>query len=141
MPATKRFMNWGGVQLGSQTFTGVTQVQFDAGGSLVKFSGDNDRYNSLVVNDFNDPAITVNAADATAIHACPPGTRGVFTATLLDAKNGITPAGGAIQATVTTAVVQNHTTSDQHRQIGDHSLVMATESADGQTNPVAWAAL
>src|SRR5450759_3125361 len=94
MAATKRFMNWTGVtftpQNGSPTpFTGVTSIQIDSGGSLIKFSGDGDRYSTTVVNDFNDPTVTVHSADLAAVRAFPVGTGGTFSATHNDAKNGV----------------------------------------------------
>ena len=80
MPATKRFMNWTGVAFtpsgGTATpITGVTSVAIDTGGSLAKFSGDGDRYNTTVVNDFNEPVVTVQAADLAAVRANPVGDR------------------------------------------------------------------
>src|SRR5262249_50277273 len=93
MPATKRFMNWTGVTFtplnGAPTaITGVTSIQIATGGSLVKFSGDGDRYSTTVVTDFNDPTVTVHSADLAAVRAYPVGTVGTFTATHNDARNG-----------------------------------------------------
>src|SRR3954463_7074662 len=93
MTASKRFLNWTGVTFtpmnGTPTpITGVTSIQIDSGGSLVKFSGDGDRYSTTVVNDFNDPTITVQSADLAAVRAFPTGTVGTFTATHNDARNG-----------------------------------------------------
>src|SRR3954449_2318452 len=93
MPSSKRFMNWTGVTFtplnGSPTaITGVTSVQIDSGGSLAKFSGDGDRFSTTVVNDFNDPSITVHSADLAAVRAFAVGTVGTLTATHNDARNG-----------------------------------------------------
>src|SRR5207253_794461 len=106
MPATKRYMNWSGVSFTpnggtATTITGVTSIAIDPGGNLVKFSGDGDRYNTMVVNDHNDPVITIQAADLAAIRANPPGTIGTFTATLQDARNGT--GTGAITFTLANA--------------------------------------
>ena len=90
---TNRFMNWSLVSFtpvggSTQLFTGVSSVKIDAGGSLAKFSGDADRFNTTVVCDFNEPSIEIQTADAAAVRANPPGTVGTFAATLNDARNG-----------------------------------------------------
>src|SRR6478736_9280657 len=107
MSTTKRFMNWTGVSFtpkgGSpMPITGVTSIQIDSGGSLVKFSGDGDRYSTSVVNDFNDPTVTVHSADLAAVRAFPVGTVGTFTATHNDARNGV--GAGAVTYTLSNAV-------------------------------------
>ena len=140
MPSTKRFMNWTGVTftpVGGQalTITGVNSVAIDSGGSLLKFAGDGDRYNTTVVNDYNDPVVTVHAADQAAVRANPVGTVGSFTATHNDARNG---AGtGAITYTLSNAVVANNPIQGAHRQFGQGTLTIAAFSTDGVTNPLA----
>ena len=136
---SKRFMNWTGVSFtpaGGQAinFTGVSQVQIDPGGSLVKFSGDGDRYNTTVVNDFNDPSITVTSADLAAINSVVVGQMGAFTATHNDAKNGT--GTGAITYTLANAVVSNNPRGGSHRQFGTGTITFTTQSADGVTNPL-----
>ena len=136
MPATKRFMNWTGVtftpQGGTTTaITGVTSVKIDSGGSLMKFSGDGDRYSTTVVNDFNDPPITVPSADLAAVMAFPVGT---FTATHNDAKNGT--GTGAITYTLSNAVVANHPVQGSHRQFGFGDITFTAFALDGVTNPL-----
>lgn len=139
MPASKRFMNWTGVSFtpigGSATpITGVTSVTIDTGGSLAKFSGDGDRYNTTVVNDLNDPTITVQAADLAGIRANPVGTIGMFAATHNDARNG---AGtGAITYTLANAVIASNPVHGAHRQFGHGTLTVGAFSTDGVTNPL-----
>ena len=139
MSATKRLLNWTGVTFtpvgGSPTvITGVTSVSIDSGGSLLKFAGDGDRYSTTVVNDFNDPTITVNAADLAAIRANPVGTVGTFTATHNDAKNGT--GSGSITYTLSNAVVAQTNVKGSHRQFGQGTLVLSAFSSDGVTNPL-----
>ena len=139
MAATKRFMNWTGVTFtplnGAPTaITGVTSIQIDTGGSLVKFSGDGDRYSTAVVNDFNDPTVTVHSADLAAVRAYPVGTVGTFTATHNDARNG---AGtGAVTYTLSNAVIASNPIHGSHRQFGQGTLTLAAYSVDGVTNPL-----
>ena len=140
MSATKRLLNWTGVTFtpvgGSPTvLTGVTSVAIDSGGSLLKFAGDGDRYNTTVVNDFNDPTITVQAADLAAIRANPVGTVGTFTATHNDAKNGT--GSGSITYTLSNAVVAQTNVKGSHRQFGQGTLLLSAFSSDGVTNPLA----
>lgn len=139
MAYTKRFMNWTAVTFtpvsGALTpITGVTSIQIDSGGSLLKFSGDGDRYNTTVVNDFNDPTITVHSADLTAVRAFPVGTVGTFTATHNDAKNG--PGSGALTYILSNAVVASNPVHGSHRQFGQGMLTLSSFSLDGVTNPL-----
>ena len=132
-------MNWSGVtftpQGGAPTpITGVTSIQLDSGGSLLKFSGDGDRYSTTVVNDFNDPTVTVHTADLAAVQSFPVGTVGTFTATHNDAKNGT--GTGAITYILTNAVVASNPIQGSHRQFGQGVLTLAAYSIDGVTNPL-----
>lgn len=139
MAATKRFMNWTGVSFtptgGSSTaITGVTSISIEPGGSLAKFAGDGDRYYTTVVNDMNEPVVTVHAADLAAIRSNPAGTIGTFVATHNDARNGTGP--GAITYTLTNAVIANAPVQGAHRQFGYGTLVLTAFSPDGVTNPL-----
>ena len=139
MSATNRFMNWSGVNFSavggaSSTITGVTSVTIDSGGSLARFAGDGDRYVTTMVNDFNEPTVTIHAADLSALRANPVGTVGTFSATHNDAKNG---AGtGAVTYTLANAVVSAFQVHGAHRQFGQGSLTLAAFSSDGVTNPL-----
>jgi hypothetical protein len=139
MSATNRFMNWTGVSFtpasGAPTpITGVTSVRIDSGGSLLKFAGDGDRYSTTVVNDFNDPTVTVQSADLAAVMAYPVGTVGTFVATHNDARNG---AGtGAVTYTLSNAVIASHPVQGAHRQFGHGELTLTAYSVDGVTNPL-----
>ena len=139
MSATKRFMNWTSVTFtplngNPTTITGVSSIQIDSGGSLLKFAGDGDRYNTTVVNDFNDPSIVVNSADLAAVRAFPVGSQGTFTATHNDARNGI--GTGAITYTMTNAVVASNPIQGAHRKFGQGTLTLTSYSVDGVTNPL-----
>jgi hypothetical protein len=139
MPATNRFMNWTGVTFTptggtASTINGVTSVAIDPGGHLLKFAGDGDRYSTTVVNDFNDPVVTVQSADLAAIRANPSGTVGTFTATHNDAKNG--SGTGAITYTLANAIIANSPIQGAHRQFGMGTLTLTAFSTDGVTNPL-----
>jgi hypothetical protein len=115
-------------------FTGVTSVQIDSGGSLAKFAGDGDRFNTMIVNDFNEPSVTVQCADLGAIRAYPVGTVGTFTATHNDARNG--SGTGAITYTLSNAVIASDPIKGAHRQFGQGTIVFVAFSSDGVTNPL-----
>lgn len=139
MTATHRYMNWTGVSFtplnGSPTpLSGVTSIQIDSGGTLLKFSGDGDRYSTTVVNDFNDPTITIQTADLAAVRSFPVGTVGTFTATHNDAKNGA--ATGAMTYILNNAVVVSNPVHGTHRQFGQGVLTLTAFSIDGVTNPL-----
>lgn len=142
MAATKRQFNWGPVTFtpsgGSlTTATGVTGVNIDGGGSLAKFSGDGDRFPTTVVNDFNDPTITVTLADTIWAMAIPIGTRGTLVCVHKDAKAAV---GGAITFTLINAICASNNAGGQHRQFGQTTIMFSAESADGTTNPLSSAA-
>jgi len=137
--ATKRFLNWTGVSFtpvggSSVAITGVTSVSIDSGGTLLKFAGDGDRYNTTVVNDFNEPTISVQATDLVAIRSYPVGTVGTFVATHNDAKNG--SGSGAITYTLSNAVIASNAVRGLHRQFGHGTLTLTAFSSDGVTNPL-----
>ena len=139
MPATKRFMNWTGVTFTpvggpATTFSGVTSVAIDSGGTLARFAGDGDRFVTTMVNDFNEPSITIQSADLAALRANPAGTVGTLTATHNDAKNGT--GSGAVTYTLANAVVSTCQVHGSHRQFGQGSLTFAAFSSDGVTNPL-----
>jgi hypothetical protein len=139
MSATKRFMNWSGVTFtpvegSSTTITGVTSVTIDSGGTLARFSGDGDRYVTTMVNDFNEPVVTIHSADLSSLRANPVGTVGTFTATHNDAKNGV--GTGAITYTIANSVISSCQVSGAHRQFGQGSLTLTAFSGDGITNPI-----
>jgi hypothetical protein len=100
----------------------------------MRFSGDGDRYSTTVVNDYNEPVITVHAADLAAVRANPVGTVGTFTATHNDAKNGT--GSGAITYTLTNAVIASNPVQGTHRQFGQGTLTVTAYSTDGITNPL-----
>ncbi len=139
MSATKRFMNWSGVAFTpvngtATTITGVTSVTIDSGGSLARFSGDGDRYVTTMVNDFNEPLVTIHSADLASIRANPVGTVGTFSATHNDAKNGV--GTGAVTYTLANAVISACQVSGAHRQFGQGTLTLTAFSSDGITNPI-----
>lgn len=141
MAATKRQMNWAPVGFtptagALSTATGVTQVAINIGGSLVKFSGDGDRFPTTIVNDFNDPSMAITSADLNWLLSIPPGTRGIATATHKDAKLA---TGGAMTYTLANAICESPQAGGQHRQIGSGSITFFAESADGTTNPLSYA--
>ncbi len=139
MSATKRFMNWTGVTFTpaggtATTITGVTSVAIDSGGSLARFSGDGDRFVTTMVNDFNEPSVTIHSADLSALRANPIGTAGTLTATHNDARNGV--GVGAVTYTLANAVVSACQVHGAHRQFGQGSVTFGAFSGDGVTNPI-----
>lgn len=138
MAASKRQMNWAPVSFtpeggSAATATGVTNVAVNTGGSLVKFSGDADRFPTTIVNDFNDPSMTITTADLDWLLSIPPGTRGAVAATHKDAKGA---TGGSMQYALANAIAESPSAGGQHRQIGSGSITFYAESSDGTTNPL-----
>lgn len=109
-------------------------MSIDSGGNLAKFAGDGDRYVTTMVNDFNEPTVTVHSADLAALRANPVGTVGTLSATHNDAKNG--SGSGALTYTLANAVVASCQVQGAHRQFGQGSVTFHAFSSDGVTNPI-----
>ena len=136
--ATKRQMNWSNVSFtptGASVvpINGVQSVKYDDGSSMVSFQGDSDRYNSLTVNDFNEPKFTIETGDIAALLQLPSGTTGQFQATFNDAKNGVLT--GAISYTFQ-GIVSGNSAMGKHRAFGMGTLEIQGLSTDAVTNPL-----
>lgn len=142
LAATKRYFNVKSAVFTSGsaiTFTGITNASIDRGGSLAKFSGDGDRFNTTVINDMNDPKVTVKSADLGAVSSCVPGMMGTLVLILMDAKNIAGGVGsGEITATLSNAVVSNSQATQGHKAFGDGTVDFNAYSADGTTSPLAF---
>ena len=146
MTNTKRFMNWTTVTFtpsgGSLfTYTGVKSVKIDDGGSLLKFAGDGDRFNTLVINDFNEPTAEVSLADLATLNTNRVGTIGVFAATHNDAVNKAVSGSYAITYSLANAVIANQDRGGEHRQIGMGTVKFEHQSTDGSTWPITFTVL
>jgi hypothetical protein len=145
---SKRFINWKDSTFTTDdtvpviyNMTGVTSVDIDPQGEVKKFSGDGDLFPTTIAHTFSDPQITVQFADITAAHSLPPGLRGSFSSTHLDAKNGDSDDGGAYTVNLAHAMVNNTTTGGKHREFGEASVIISAESIDGVTNPLTYTAV
>jgi hypothetical protein len=143
MPASKRHVNWSGVAFtptaaSAINITGVQNVEINPNGNLLEHSGDADRMPTTIINDYQDPEISVTHRDLNAQHSLPPGTRGAFAATHNDAKNGTTTGGGAYAVALSNAIIANNPGGGGHRQWGEGTLSMKAESTDGITSPLAF---
>jgi hypothetical protein len=141
MAATKRQLNWKPVTFlpsgGSiVTFSGITQVQVDPGGTLLMFSGDNDRFPTLIVVPVENPSIVITGADYANFMAQSPGTVGTVSATHLDA---IAATNGNIVFTMINAVVENVPGGGSCGQFGEGTFSAKGFSSDGFTNPLVFA--
>jgi len=138
---TKRHMNWTTTTYNSVTITGVSSIGFDFGGSTAKFAGDGDKFNTTIVNDFNEPKATLTTADIAAAIGFTPGLRSTFVSTLNDAKNGVTASSGGRTFTLANAIVASNSATGAHRQFASASITFEAESTDGTTNPLTTSAL
>lgn len=140
MAATGLQVNWTAATFtptsGSPTtINALRSARVDSGGSLIKFSGSNDRGPRVVVNDFNEPIIEVETGDIAAVMALLTGTAGSFTITHKDAKLGSL---GDIVWTMNPCVVGSPRSDGQHRQFGNGSIRFEGYFADGQTHPLSY---
>lgn len=142
MAATLKHMNWtvsftpaGGA---ATPILGVTDVQIDPQGNLLKLSGDGDRFNTTVVKDFEDPMVTIQSNNTAQYAALTTGTVGVLTCTHLDAINQSVGVGQfAIRYVLSNSVINKNSRGGAHRAFGKGSLSFDSYSSDGTTNPLA----
>lgn len=118
-----------------QSITKVDDVQIDPGGKLKSYSGDTDLFVTTIVTDVANPKVTVKSSNVGVIQGLTPGTVGVFTATLKDAKGVV---GGDIVYTVSNAVVENTPGGGKHADFADATATFMAFSSDGTTNPIAF---
>lgn len=140
MAATGVQLNWTAVGFtpsgGSlTTFTKVTSVEINPGGSLIAFAGDNDRFPTVIANAMNSPSATVTGGNIAQFQGLAPGTTGAFAATHKDARGG---SNGDIVYALANAVVQNTPGSGSHGQFGSGSITFQAFSSDGSTNPLSF---
>lgn len=135
MAATNLQKNWKDVSHGSVDLTRVTNVSFDLGGQNQGFAGDNDIFNSVVVNMMNSPTASVTTGDPATLMAIAPGTDATLSATHIDAKGA---TGGDIIYVLTNAVAQGGQTSGGHAEFGTAAMQFMAYAPDGQTNPLSF---
>lgn len=134
-------LNWTGVKHGTTNIKNVSNVQFDPGGDLLPYAGDNSRYPTALVNAMNRPGASVECEDMATLSSFNIGDEGSFVAILNDAKNLAVTGGGALQFTLSNAVIRNVPLGGQFGQFGRGQLQMLAYSADGVTPPLAVQAL
>ena len=126
---TGRYMNWINptftpVSGTAVIYDGLTNCSIDEGGSTQSFAGDNSRGPQLVVNDYNDPTITLTFANAAKAMAWRTGTVGSFSITQLDAQNGASPGGGGLVYTIANAVVVKPQATGAYRKFADNTVMI-----------------
>jgi hypothetical protein len=136
MPATGLHTNWSSVTLGGTAIKNVQSVGIDHRGSIIASSGDDDRYPTNKYHDFEDPAVTVRHRDLIFQNGKACGSTGALVATHRDADNV-----SGYTATMSSAILVTKSTSGEHRAYGEGTLSFEGVSADGATNPLAYAAV
>jgi hypothetical protein len=139
MAASKKQMSWSAVGLTlagtANVLTSIDSITIDQGGDLAKYKGDASLWNTFIVNNNNDPVVTINTTDPAGIMGFAVGATGSFTATHNDAKLA---TGGSIIYALSNAVVANNSTAGNHAAYGTAVLQLTAFSSDGVTNPLAF---
>lgn len=119
----------------TRTFTKINNVSLNGGGQLLKYSGSNDRFPTVVANSMNMPTVTLSTGDTAQLMGLAAGTSGTFSFTHKDAKGA---SGGDIVYTCANAVVGATQTEAPHSQWGTASATFELYSSDGSTNPISF---
>jgi hypothetical protein len=135
MAATKLQLNFTGVSFASTAITRVTSVSFDQGGTLINFSGDNDRYPTVIANPVSNPKCSITSGDVANLMNIATGASGTILANQLDA---LAATGGAIDWTLVNAVHETTTDQGQWGQFGTATATFNAYSSDGSTNPLSF---
>lgn len=135
MAATNLQLNVTGVQVGSTAIDKVTSFVPDPGGSLITFSGDDDRYPTVVANAMNTPRITITTGNVGVALGIAVGSVSTITATYKDA---LRQSGGDINFTIVNCVYGNHTPTQSHGQFGGTTMHFESFSVDGQQSPISF---
>ncbi|MDE2103343.1 MAG: hypothetical protein KGL39_39245 [Patescibacteria group bacterium] len=146
MTATNRYMNTSGWQFtpsggSAVTLTGITGASYDEGISTKKEGADFDGFPTVSVRDYADPKITLETLDAMAFYQILAGAKGVLTGNIRDAYNGVTVGGGGKSITMSNCQIEGRNFNAPYRDYARQQLVFGAISSDGQTHPVAIAAL
>jgi hypothetical protein len=130
--------NWASVSFfptgaSSIPLTRITTGSFDQGGNLSKFKADVDLYTSLVAVLDVEPTASFTSADVGTFFGITPGSDGVLTATLNDAK--LVSLGGVV-FTCSHAVFGSAQASAAHAAFATVTGTWDMYAPDGQTPPI-----
>lgn len=135
MAATNLQLNWSGVTFATTPITEVTSVAFDQGGELIGFSGDNARYDVVIVNNVSHPTCSITSGDVANLMGIAPGTTGAIAAIQIDAKAA---TGGNVVWALANAVHESSQDTGQWGQFGSATASFKAYSSDGSTNPLSF---
>lgn len=140
MAATGLQVNWTAASFtpsgGSLSACGsLISCNVSNGGSLIEFSGSNDRGPRVIVNDYNQPTIQLTTGDEAWVLGLSSGTVGAFTITHKDAKLG---SNGDIVLVLSPCVVDVGGAQGEHRQFGRGTIAFRGQFSDGQTHPLSF---
>lgn len=135
MPGTNLYANWSPVNWNSITFTKVQDCSFDWGGSLDAYSGDGDRYDTVLAALMTRCTGSITSGNTFQIMSLgPPGSASSsLVAVHLDAK--LVAVQGA-QYTLANAVFETATTNGPHASWGTATARFKSFSSDGTTSPL-----
>lgn len=135
MSATNLQANWSPVTWNSTTFTKVQDCSFDWGGSLDAYSGDADRFDTVLVALMSRPIGSITSGNTNQLMALgPPGSvTSSLVAVHLDAKLAAT---FGVQYTLANATFENARTNGPHASFGTATASFKSFSSDGTTSPL-----
>jgi hypothetical protein len=138
MAATNLQANWSPVSWNSVTFTKVQDCSFDWGGSLDAYSGDADRFDTVLTAFMTRPTGSITSGNTYQLMNL--GPPGVATSSLiavhLDAK---LVASFGVQYTLANATFENARSNGPHGTWGTATASFKSFSSDGTTAPLSLA--
>lgn len=137
MPASNRYKNWSSTSFATTAIDGVRHVDFDGNITAIQEGADVDAGPTICIVTFQNPTFTVHSYNCGVLLSANPGTPGVFTTTMNDARNGSTAGGGAkVFTTNALSYIGGRTINGDFNQLSMQNLTFHTCWADGVTNPV-----
>jgi hypothetical protein len=136
LTATNRYFNFGLFSFGGTAITGIQSFGYDVGISDKQEGGDGDPGPTVSIVDWVAPSFQFSTNDAFALSVVPPGTKGIFIATLLDAYNkAATGWGGKIITTNALSYFKSDGIAGQYRDFLKKSTTVQTTWGDPATFP------
>ncbi len=136
MAATNVNLNWTNVSFAGTPVIRVTSMTFDQGGELISFTGDDDRYPTVIANTVSRPKVSLTSGDVASLMSIAVNAQGTVSATQ---KDGLGASGGDIIWTMQHCVHETTADSGQWGQFASATSSWQAYSIDGHTTPLSLA--
>lgn len=136
MAATNVNLNWTSVSFAGSAIGRVTAMTFDQGGELISFTGDDDRFPTVIANTVSRPKVSLTSGDVASLMTIAVNAKGTVLATQ---KDGLGATGGDILWNLINCVHETTQDSGSWGQFASATSSWQAYSVDGHTTPLSLA--